>query len=151
VVTDANGHAATLTYDSNGNLLSETNGEGETTTYRYVAANYADGLTGRFAATLIGRVTSTDAGDPTFGDIEITELGVGTDSPLSGPDREQVTAFFALLAYHLGTFAMNDIGRITLRTAQPVIHDSYRRNRQTGSFILVDPGTNETVAAGMII
>ncbi len=50
-----------------------------------------------------------------------------------------------------GTFAMNDIGRITLRTAQPVIHDSYRRNRQTGSFILVDPGTNETVAAGMII
>ena len=50
-----------------------------------------------------------------------------------------------------GTFAMNDIGRITLRTAQPVIHDSYRRNRQTGSFILVDPGSNETVAAGMII
>ena len=50
-----------------------------------------------------------------------------------------------------GTFAMNDIGRITLRTAQPVIHDSYRRNRQTGSFILIDPGSNETVAAGMII
>ncbi|MFI2793453.1 sulfate adenylyltransferase subunit CysN [Haloferula sp. A504] len=48
-------------------------------------------------------------------------------------------------------FAMNDIGRITLRTASPVIHDSYRRNRQTGSFILVDPGTNETVAAGMIV
>ncbi len=50
-----------------------------------------------------------------------------------------------------GTFAMNDIGRISLRTAQPVIHDSYRRNRQTGSFILIDPGTNETVAAGMIL
>ena len=48
-------------------------------------------------------------------------------------------------------FAMNDIGRITLRTASPVIHDSYRRNRQTGSFILIDPGTNETVAAGMIV
>ncbi len=46
---------------------------------------------------------------------------------------------------------MNDIGRITLRTATPLIHDSYRRNRHTGSFILVDPGTNETVAAGMII
>jgi sulfate adenylyltransferase subunit 1 (EFTu-like GTPase family) len=29
--------------------------------------------------------------------------------------------------------------------------DSYRRNRQTGSFILIDPGTNETVAAGMIV
>jgi sulfate adenylyltransferase subunit 1 len=49
------------------------------------------------------------------------------------------------------TFSMNDIGRISLRTAQPVIHDSYRRNRHTGSFILVDPGTNETVAAGMIV
>lgn len=48
-------------------------------------------------------------------------------------------------------FEMNDIGRISLRTAAPLIHDSYRRNRNTGSFILVDPGTNETVAAGMII
>ena len=48
-------------------------------------------------------------------------------------------------------FAMNDIGRITLRTAAPLIHDSYRRNRATGSFILIDPGTNETVAAGMIV
>ena len=49
------------------------------------------------------------------------------------------------------SFEMNDIGRISLRTAKPLIHDSYRRNRNTGSFILVDPGTNETVAAGMII
>ncbi|MGB6222943.1 sulfate adenylyltransferase subunit CysN [Haloferula sp.] len=49
------------------------------------------------------------------------------------------------------SFAMNDIGRVTIRTASPVIHDSYRRNRNTGSFILVDPGTNETVAAGMIV
>ncbi len=49
------------------------------------------------------------------------------------------------------SFQMNDIGRITLRTAVPLIHDSYRRNRITGSFILIDPGTNETVAAGMIV
>jgi len=49
------------------------------------------------------------------------------------------------------TFQMNDIGRISLRTAVPLIHDSYRRNRSTGSFILIDPGTNETVAAGMIV
>jgi sulfate adenylyltransferase subunit 1 len=49
------------------------------------------------------------------------------------------------------TFHMNDIGRISLRTATPLIHDSYRRNRNTGSFILIDPGSNETVAAGMII
>jgi len=49
------------------------------------------------------------------------------------------------------SLSMNDIGRITLRTAVPLIHDSYRRNRNTGSFILIDPGTNETVAAGMIV
>lgn len=49
------------------------------------------------------------------------------------------------------SFAMNDIGRITLRTATPLIHDSYRRNRSTGSFVLIHPGTNETVAAGMIV
>jgi sulfate adenylyltransferase subunit 1 len=46
---------------------------------------------------------------------------------------------------------MNDIGRISLRTASPLFYDSYRRNRLTGSFILIDPGTHETVAAGMIV
>jgi sulfate adenylyltransferase subunit 1 len=49
------------------------------------------------------------------------------------------------------TLAMNDIGRVSLRTATPLFYDSYRRNRLTGSFILVDPGTHETVAAGMIV
>ena len=52
---------------------------------------------------------------------------------------------------NVDTFNMNDIGRISMRTAVPLIHDSYRRNRITGSFILIDPGTNETVAAGMIV
>lgn len=46
---------------------------------------------------------------------------------------------------------MNDIARISLRTAQPLFMDAYRRNRQTGSIILIDPNTNETVAAGMVI
>ncbi|GAB3224262.1 sulfate adenylyltransferase subunit CysN [Algoriphagus aestuariicola] len=46
---------------------------------------------------------------------------------------------------------MNDIARISLRTAQPLFFDSYRRNRQTGSLILIDPNTNETVGAGMIV
>lgn len=46
---------------------------------------------------------------------------------------------------------MNDIGRLLLRTTQPLFVDSYHRNRNTGSIILVDEGTNETVAAGMII
>ncbi|HEY0652212.1 MAG TPA: sulfate adenylyltransferase subunit CysN [Chryseosolibacter sp.] len=46
---------------------------------------------------------------------------------------------------------MNDIARVKLRTAQPLFFDSYRKNRITGSLILVDEGTNETVAAGMIV
>ena len=49
------------------------------------------------------------------------------------------------------SFKMNEIGRVKIRTAAPLLHDSYRRNRNTGSFILVDPGTNETVGAGMIV
>ncbi len=46
---------------------------------------------------------------------------------------------------------MNDIGRVTLRITKPLFVDAYRKNRITGSVILVDEGTNETVGAGMII
>lgn len=46
---------------------------------------------------------------------------------------------------------MNDIGRITLRTTAPLCFDAYTRNRETGSFILIDEGTNVTVGACMII
>ena len=46
--------------------------------------------------------------------------------------------------------SLNEIGRITLRTTAPLFFDEYRRNRATGSFILVDEATNATVAAGMI-
>jgi len=46
---------------------------------------------------------------------------------------------------------MNDIARVRLRTTKPLFFDSYNRNRITGSIILIDEGTNETVAAGMII
>ncbi len=48
------------------------------------------------------------------------------------------------------TFRLNDIGRVVIETAAPVFFDSYRANRGTGSFILVHPHTNATVAAGMI-
>ncbi|WP_221773339.1 sulfate adenylyltransferase subunit 1 [Ruficoccus amylovorans] len=48
-------------------------------------------------------------------------------------------------------FSLNDIGRIRLRTSNPLFYDGYKRNRQTGSFILIDEFTNETVAAGMIL
>jgi bifunctional enzyme CysN/CysC len=46
---------------------------------------------------------------------------------------------------------LNEIGRISLRTTQPLFYDDYRRNRETGSFILVDEASNATVAAGMIV
>ncbi|GAB4424072.1 MAG: hypothetical protein OHK0039_41020 [Bacteroidia bacterium] len=49
------------------------------------------------------------------------------------------------------TMGLNDIGRVQIRTTVPLLHDSYSRNRTTGSVILVDEFTNETVAAGMII
>ncbi|MFM7555201.1 MAG: elongation factor 1-alpha C-terminal domain-related protein, partial [Verrucomicrobiota bacterium] len=45
---------------------------------------------------------------------------------------------------------MNDIGRVRLRTAKPIVFDGYRTNRLTGAFILVEQGTNATVAAGML-
>jgi bifunctional enzyme CysN/CysC/sulfate adenylyltransferase subunit 1 len=46
--------------------------------------------------------------------------------------------------------AMNDIGVIRLKTAKPLIYDGYGINRLTGAFILVEQGTNATVAAGML-
>ena len=46
---------------------------------------------------------------------------------------------------------MNEIGRVLLRTTKPLFVDSYTKNRVTGSIILIDEGTNRTVAAGMIV
>jgi bifunctional enzyme CysN/CysC len=48
------------------------------------------------------------------------------------------------------TLSLNEIGRVRLRTTTPLFFDEYRRNRDTGSFILVDEATNATVGAGMI-
>ena len=45
---------------------------------------------------------------------------------------------------------LNELGRVTLRTQQPLLLDEYSRNSVTGSFILIDPDTNGTVAAGMV-
>ena len=51
----------------------------------------------------------------------------------------------------IDTLAMNDIGRISLRTSKPLFYDVYKKNRQTGSIIIIDEQTNETIGAGMII
>ena len=50
-----------------------------------------------------------------------------------------------------GELNLNEIGRISLRTTQPLLYDDYRRNRTTGSFILVDEANNNTLGAGMIL
>jgi bifunctional enzyme CysN/CysC len=50
-----------------------------------------------------------------------------------------------------GRLALNDIGRVRLRTTSPMFVDEYRRNRTTGGFILIDEATNATVGAGMVL
>ncbi len=47
--------------------------------------------------------------------------------------------------------SLNEIGRLRLRLSSPLFLDEYRRNRATGSFILIDESTNDTVAAGMVL
>ncbi len=47
--------------------------------------------------------------------------------------------------------ALNDIGRIRLRTSAPLVFDPYDQNRRTGSFILIDEATNNTVGAGLVV
>ena len=72
-----------------------------------------------------------------------------------------VKARFASLDYRIdihtlaaqpspGTLQMNDIARVTLSLQQPIFADPYQANRATGSFIVIDEATNQTVAAGMI-
>jgi len=51
----------------------------------------------------------------------------------------------------INALALNEIGRVSLRTTVPLFFDDYRRNRETGSFILIDEATNATVGAGMIL
>ncbi|GAB3731092.1 sulfate adenylyltransferase subunit CysN [Nocardiopsis nanhaiensis] len=47
--------------------------------------------------------------------------------------------------------ALNEIGRVRLRSTQPLFVDEYQKNRQTGGFILIDEATNTTVGAGMVV
>ena len=85
-----------------------------------------------------------------------------TDAPyyLRHTTRE-VQAFVRKLDYRIdvntlhrdrsGTvLKLNEIGRLSIETSQPLFYDPYESNRETGGFILVDPATNRTVAGGMI-
>ena len=72
----------------------------------------------------------------------------------------EVKAFISRVVYRIDVdtlhrepveaFELNDIGRVQIQTAQPIFFDRYQLNRETGSFILIDPQSNDTVAAGMI-
>ncbi len=72
----------------------------------------------------------------------------------------KVKAFISRIVYKIDvntlhrdkaeTFALNEIGRVEIKTVQPLYFDPYKINHGTGSFILIDPVTNRTVAAGMI-
>lgn len=72
----------------------------------------------------------------------------------------QVKAFISELNYKIDVdtmhrepaeaLSLNEIGRVQITTTQPLFYDRYQLNRNTGSFILIDPYTNNTVAAGMI-
>jgi sulfate adenylyltransferase large subunit len=69
----------------------------------------------------------------------IEELEHRIDVHTLAPERE------------VSELALNDIGRITLRTSTPLAFDPYAANRATGSFILIDEASNDTVGAGMIV
>ena len=53
--------------------------------------------------------------------------------------------------YEKSHFELNEIGRVVITTVKPLYFDAYKKNRQTGAFILIDPMTHNTSAVGMII
>ncbi len=83
----------------------------------------------------------------------------GTQYWLRQTTRE-VRAFISRIVYRIDVdtmhrapvdgFELNDIGRVQITTASPVFFDRYQLNRETGGFILIDPHSNNTVAAGVI-
>ena len=102
-------------------------------------------------------------------DIDAMVCWFSSDKPLTGRGKyilrhttKEVKAVVTEVCYKVNintlhkqeddlTLYLNDIGRIKVRTSAPLIADSYKSNRITGSFVLIDELTNATVAAGMII
>ena len=102
-------------------------------------------------------------------DIDAMVCWFSSEKPLSGRGKyilrhttKEVKALVTEVNYKVNintlhkleddlTLYLNDIGRIKIRTSAPLIADSYKSNRITGSFVLIDELTNATVAAGMII
>jgi bifunctional enzyme CysN/CysC len=117
-----------------------------------------------------GDMLCRPANRPTVGqDVEAMICWLTPDTPLRVRGRyaikhttREARALVSDLQYRLDvntlhrdesadTLSLNEIGRVTLRTTAPLFYDEYRRNRATGSFILVDEATHATVAGGMIL
>jgi len=89
-----------------------------------------------------------------------TEVGTRLDADLVWMDERPLDPKRLYLLKHGATtvsaevdrgFKLNEIGTATVSTSRPIVFDGYRADRTTGSFILIDPATNFTAGAGMII
>jgi sulfate adenylyltransferase large subunit len=108
-------------------------------------------------------LTLEDEIDISRGDVltsGVTDVGSRFDADLVWMDERPLDAGRPYLLKHGATtisaevdrgFKLNEIGTATLSTSRPLVFDSYRADRTTGSFILIDPATNFTAGAGMII
>jgi sulfate adenylyltransferase subunit 1 (EFTu-like GTPase family) len=92
--------------------------------------------------------------------IGSTEVGSRFDADLVWMDERPLDPKRLYVSKHGATtvaaevdrlFRLNEIGGVTVSTSRPIVFDSYRANRTTGSFILIDPATNFTAGAGMIV
>ncbi len=106
---------------------------------------------------------------PTIGRELEADVCWMTDAPLRQGGRyivkhttREVTAIVDELCDHVDVhtleragapaeLALNDIGRVRLRTSAPLVFDPYESNRRTGSFILIDEASNNTVGAGLVV
>jgi sulfate adenylyltransferase subunit 1 (EFTu-like GTPase family) len=108
-------------------------------------------------------LTLEDELDISRGDVLVngaTESGTRFDADIVWMDERPLDVGRVYLLKHGTTtvsaeldrpFTLNEIGTATVIASRPVVFDSYRADRATGSFILIDPATNFTAGAGMII
>jgi len=108
-------------------------------------------------------LTLEDEIDISRGDMIVkgpTEVGGRFDADLVWMDERPLDPKRLYLLKHGATtvsaevdraFKLNEIGTATISTSRPIVFDGYRANRTTGSFILIDPSTNFTAGAGMIV
>jgi bifunctional enzyme CysN/CysC len=134
-----------------------------------------EAFAGRAVALTLADEIDLSRGDMLVRARNLPQVGTAFDATLCWMDQEplnprthyllkhttnKVKAFVGELHYRIDvntlhrepaeTLALNEIGRVSIRTARPVFFDPYKANRATGSFILIDPVTNRTAAAGMI-